>query len=98
MTKTVSLETAKKLNEAGWPQVAGCGFDESFPHDECMAAPDVSELLEALPEETTLLKAIDGYHVSCSLLNRRPSDVKFDSNPAEALAHLWLELRAKNII
>lgn len=113
MTKTVSLETAKLLKEAGWPQDGGTvehwyrpngylvdRFDYSgtSPNKDYTAAPDVSELLAALPggkKGIVLFKAEDGYQV------RYPdtdSPAFKNANPAEALAQLYLALKEQKLV
>jgi hypothetical protein len=112
--KTVSLEIAKRLKEAGFRQCSSFYYDTKLnkiawsgdiklaPADfnyRYIAAPDVSELLEALPERTELFKCEDkGY--SAWFDPDGPEDVKkhnysslhTDDTPADALALLWLEL------
>ena len=79
---------------------------EQMPKDpEFVAAPDISELLDALPPYVELHKNDDGSY-SAYLDPQEPIDVQegnysnqFDADtPAEALAALWLALREKGIV
>ena len=128
MTKTVSLEIAKRLKEAGWEQNErtenyfiehkdGTGvivsFDSlAYPGFNCcspsignhtgqhFAAPDIPELLEALPKGVALRKTFSGsgYLAYFSTLENKeaaPTGTGAQANPANALALLWLELNKK---
>ena len=112
--KVPSLETCRKLREAGFPQSTERWWQENllkgwllYPNEtmhtnddarsnKICSAPDVSELLEALPAEwhgeyLFLFKQVDGkWDAAYSLERTIESD-----NPAEALALLWLELNKK---
>jgi hypothetical protein len=112
--KHASLETAKRLREAGWPQNVSekylCAFvgecrhllPEPTIHCDHVAAPDVSDLLEALPYG--YLYKTD--HGSYRAMFKDPDNVskvdvpatELHSSPAEALASLWLELKSKNLL
>lgn len=124
MTKTVSLETAKLLKEAGWVQgqegkvwivptpreMAGTepllfDYDADDKVNEQIAAPDTTELLEALPMvalSIVLGKQMDEadgktfWYVHAKQMKERRKIWR--DTPAEALASLWLELRKQKII
>lgn len=116
--KTVNLETAKKLKEAGWPQNVGghwvdWGDDMTpkfnpYPNERSnefctrYAAPDISELLGALPFNSgkdvgLTLGIIEDEKVYIARYGIRQAP-HVDTCPAEALASLWLELKKKNLI
>ncbi len=57
-----------------------------------LAAPDVSELLEALPVGISLIKSVTGFYAN---LNREYGGIGENKNPSEPLASLWLELNEK---
>lgn len=109
MTDCVSLETARELKEAGWPQL-GCYyyavyeskkggkvpeivFDGPALTDFEFAAPTIGELLEALPWCGLVKEGGKGYQATQG--NFSISD--WSDNPADALALLWLELKKKNL-
>lgn len=118
MNKTVSIETALLLRDAGWEQISTwpsyvkteawhlCD-GQVGSHDNCRSAgpnlypgfdevdaPDVSELLEALPGGTKVEKYGDE-HYYAGHPNTGSDGAK---TPAEALALLWLELRKQKLV
>ena len=122
MTKCVSLETAKRLKEAGWPQDTTdnhwfeyCGKEKievkpglstnritggNFKNYD---APDVSDLLTALPNGVQMTKGLAYGNYYCQDYRERESGAaleneKWQKNPSEALAQLWLALRKEKIV
>lgn len=133
MTKTVSLETARLLKEAGWEtktkdywycQVGGVVVDTecrgewelrenanlNIGFGEYVPAPDVSELLEALPEGWEYPIRIQDTNVGKRRVTVGMRELKGSvavgdwkanargDTPAEALALLWLELRKQKLL
>ena len=123
-----SLETCKKLQEAGYPQNGSCfmyhieekpifqdHISNKFLRNETVisiklranlfdgeqiAAPTLQELLEELPSETTgsnfleMSKDIGFYEIGyLHMPNDAWDNLISHTNPSEAAALLWLELK-----
>lgn len=115
MKDCVSLEVAKKLKEAGWPQVTTrksfywfiyksgevldyCGptwaIEGLIAH---YLAPTIGELLEVLG--LVELKALNnGSYRVWNHKNDHEHEGHVASNPADALAELWMALKEKGIV
>jgi len=130
MKDCVSLDIAKKLEEAGWKRddrhwiwivAFGKGslqmarewrdtlFDkrcfenlcETANFKEHFAAPTIGELLEALPDWSTIKKMERGEPLKQYLTYNNielPGWNSTQDNPADALALLWMKLKKKGII
>jgi hypothetical protein len=102
MTKTISLETAKRLKEAGWAQegatrqVYSASHGRIYPKDknDLFASPSCDELLDALPACLLVKETGLGYSVKYA----NGIWIKGFREPAEALAALWLQLRKQGTI
>ena len=76
---------------------------DDFEELEPFAAPDVSDLLEALPKGVQMTKGLAYGNYYCQDYRERESGAaleneKWQKNPAEALALLWLALKKEKII
>jgi len=111
MEKHVSLETAKRLDEAGWAketqQHYGLDDDEKpelgfalwtgFPDDdeEYYYAPDIAELLEELPGGTFIHRYDETPKYFVSKQGAYVGEFEGD-NLIELLAKLWIKLQEKS--
>jgi hypothetical protein len=132
--KCISLQTAKLLREAGWPQEGDYYWVEKFPmfleadslvavdvlnerllHSvlskeakdliKTFAAPDVSNLLEAMPLMEFRLYVLEvpesqggGKDYLAYPVGEHEQITGRSRNPSDALALLWLSLRKQGII
>ena len=98
---TVTLETAKKLKEAGYPQDYTHAWynhliELVWRERECYAntllyvAPTAQELADQLPMGVNLYKADNVYNAT---LSENPVIDGYFDTMAEALAALWLKLK-----
>lgn len=116
MTDCVSLEMAFRLKLAGWVQDDGGYWivddikqtstvkDSRLMRGECFStchrAPTIGELLEALPDRSSVAKAgsedFNAWHYGYE--EGKDEGIQHASNPADALAFLWIALKEKNLL
>lgn len=109
-TYSVSFETAKKLTAAGWKKshLHYCDKHNLTPkcggwcphYTKSYCAPMTDDLLERLPSDTMLLKSDKGYYAVFFGFSseEEPKDDEWLATPAEALAHLALDLADKGLM
>jgi len=91
----MNYELAKKLKDAGFPQVIDFRSGQFYEEGEDVANPSLSELIEACDKLNgfgQLGRANGGWNV-WQLGVRYPK--AFSETPEEAVASLWLELNKK---
>lgn len=99
MIKTVSLDTAKLLKEARFPQM--CQYGEPVTKKgvhEVFDKPTTDELLEELPYAININKGPFEYRVSYHIVARVDNINFLDKSLPEALAQMWLFLKKENLL